>query len=693
MRAKLLGCSLIVVFAAGLVGCTNLVFGGNSHGSGVQSIAVTPGTIGLNQGNIQQFTATATLSNGVVQNYTTIATWSSSDTSKATVVASGTNAGQVTAVGTGGSVTITATSNGVSGTATVTLNPASLDSVTITPGGIGLAVAGTQQFTATANFSNGSQDVTSDPNTTWSSSTSGVANISASGLVTTAAAGQTTISASYAPSGFSAVSGSTALNVVAAPSQIYNNGSFSGDYAFTLTTTGTTTGTPATSVPVYFVGKFHADGAGNISSGVMDGNSPSGMSTNVSLTGTYNIYADGRGNMTLNAKGLPSATYRVILSANQFSTTNPAVQGQFIQFDGKGSAVGSLVLQDTTVFSNAALSGTEVFRATGVDSGFAPLGEAGIFLADGSGNITSGSDDVNDFGVATQDVFGSSTYSIASNGRGTLALSVNGKLSNFVVYVVGSGNIIAMSTDSGEAVLLAHAERQDNTVSYNDALLAPGTGYAFLLETSPAIGRGAFDTVGRVLFDGNGGITTPAGGVQDEAAGGAEILITGGTYTVASNGRTVVSETMADATTRTYIYYLISANRAYILASQNNSAPDTTAAVGTVDIQSHTLTTATFAGNYAMVGVNQSQSQGASALLWMSADGAGNVKGVGDTVVGSSIGSAVLSGTYSVDPNGRTPVVLTAPVGANSYIFYVVTTPEAFMLGVSPSFDGTAFAQ
>jgi len=84
---------------------------------------------------------------------------------------------------------------------------AALSSITLTPAGSTLAPNGTQQFTATGTYSDGStQNLTTQ--VTWSSSATGVATVNSSGLATGVAAGSSTISATLG-----SISGSTALTV------------------------------------------------------------------------------------------------------------------------------------------------------------------------------------------------------------------------------------------------------------------------------------------------------------------------------------------------------------------------------------------------------------------------------------------------------------------------------------------------
>jgi uncharacterized protein YjdB len=100
-------------------------------------------------------------------------------------------------------VTITATSEGVSGTATIIVG---ISSVTITPTPTSVAVGQTRQLTAVARDALGA--IVSGVTFTWASSNTATATVSASGLVTGRAAGTVNISASIG-----AVSGSVPVTV------------------------------------------------------------------------------------------------------------------------------------------------------------------------------------------------------------------------------------------------------------------------------------------------------------------------------------------------------------------------------------------------------------------------------------------------------------------------------------------------
>jgi uncharacterized protein YjdB len=152
------------------------------------SIAVTPTTTSIPVGATQQFAATATYSDGTTGNVTTTATWTSSKPTVATVAS-----GLATAVA-AGSTTLTATLNGVNGTATLTVTPI-LSSIAVTPNPAAVSVGATQQFTATATYSDNSTKIVTGT-ATWKSSNTSLATVNATGLATGVAAGSTTVTAS-----------------------------------------------------------------------------------------------------------------------------------------------------------------------------------------------------------------------------------------------------------------------------------------------------------------------------------------------------------------------------------------------------------------------------------------------------------------------------------------------------------------
>jgi uncharacterized protein YjdB len=144
----------------------------------VASVTLAPASSGISATQTQQLTATLKDAGGTVLTGRAI-TWSSSNTAIATV----SNTGLVSPTGANdsGTVTITATSGGVNGTATVAITQDPVASVTLAPPSSGISATQTQQFTATLKDAGGT--VLTGRAITWSSSNTAIATVSNTGLV------------------------------------------------------------------------------------------------------------------------------------------------------------------------------------------------------------------------------------------------------------------------------------------------------------------------------------------------------------------------------------------------------------------------------------------------------------------------------------------------------------------------------
>ncbi len=179
------------------------------------SIAVIAANPSIANGTNQQFAATGNYSDGSTQSLTAAATWNSSDISVATISNVPGSNGLANTVAQG-SVTITATSGGVSGSTGLTVTPATLVSIAVTPGTVSIASLTKEQFTATGTYTDAStQNLTAAA--TWTSSNLTVAKISnaagSNGLAAGGALGQASISAALG----GIASPAATLSVTAAP--------------------------------------------------------------------------------------------------------------------------------------------------------------------------------------------------------------------------------------------------------------------------------------------------------------------------------------------------------------------------------------------------------------------------------------------------------------------------------------------
>jgi uncharacterized protein YjdB len=170
----------------------------------VASVSVAPATASVQVGATVQLAATLRDAAGNVLTGRTV-TWTTSAGGVATVSATG----LVTGVAVGGA-TITATSEGKSGTAAITVTPVPVATVTVAPATASVPVGSTVQLSATLRDASG--NVLTGRVVTWSTSASAVATVSGTGLVLGVTAGPATITATS-----ESKSGTSAITVTAPP--------------------------------------------------------------------------------------------------------------------------------------------------------------------------------------------------------------------------------------------------------------------------------------------------------------------------------------------------------------------------------------------------------------------------------------------------------------------------------------------
>ena len=475
----------------------------------------------------------------------------------------------------------------------------------------------------------------------------------------------------------------------------YSTSSLQGSFAFSVA------GSNAAG-HFFRAGSFAADGGGHLNSVLEDINSSSGATTSpISTTGTYTVSADGRGTLQFD-DGLLPATFDFVL-------VNGA-QLQIIGFDATGTATGQANARDASSFAGAplsALSGTYVFDFAGVHAaaGFSQIGE---FSADGAGNITNGSIDINDGGTANQfQINGSQTvctpaplpapqppatpssaYSLTPDGRGVLTLTTlqtvapnkcfPGPVLTLNFYVVSRGSAKFVGTDAALQAAGYTSQQAPNAVF---SLSSLNGNFAFLLAGS-AIG-GPIATAGSIAADGHGNLNS---GVLDENVNGTPapgLALIPGTYQIAPNGR----GTLTFATSgRAYslVFYLGAAGNNATAVVQDVDAG--IASDGTLaQQQSAPFSLASINGNYAIETSGISGASLQNILGQVATDGAGTIPaGMIDTNTAGAltVGQAV-TGTYSAPAaTGRATLALNS--GTLNYTAYVVSLTQVYLVGVQP---------
>ena len=449
-----------------------------------------------------------------------------------------------------------------------------------------------------------------------------------------------------------------------------NNAALSGNYAFNFTGVS---GNGATSSVFGAVGRFTADGAGNLTNGELVTNAAgAGATSPQAFTGTYAIGADNRGVMTLSFSG-SSAKLAFAMMANG--------DAQFIEFDAAGGAgtIGSGTMEkaDTTAFSTARITGDYAFGAAGFDNGSNRAAIEGRFTSNGTGTLSNAAGDVNGYGTDYPMIFSAATYAVSSTatGRGTmhLAFTFGGTPDsmNFVFYVVNSEKLFVMESDPVTAAtpLLNGAVVQQHTPTggFSNASL---NGNIVIYLT----GHSACGTVSGIPKAVAGLLTTNGSGAlsltYDENFCSAPNSVTGaaGTYSVASNGRAAITIGGYNL-----VAYLVNTNQIFLFVS------DVNVLFGTGEPQAATsFTNGTLKGTYAGYATNPVSFKVAVFSGEFAADGAsptGNMTGAEDMgTPNGPVSGAAFKATYSVTPsptNGRGTMAVTSGTGGNAIIYLI----------------------
>jgi len=350
------------------------------------------------------------------------------------------------------------------------------------------------------------------------------------------------------------------------PSGPFSNASLTGQYAFSISGQDTTSG-GFTGI----IGSISADGNGHITAGIADVldlsvNPPASV---ISYSGgTYEIQSNGRGVMTLNVTGGGSLQLSLSLQSNQ--------QGILVETDGAATRNGTLNQQTPAAFSPNSIKGNYVFDFAGVSfAGNSPsiISTIGQFTADGNGNLTGGTIDVNDgaFTPSGAIALTPGAYALDTNGNGTNygrgMVTINDK--TYAFYIVDNTRIKLLEEDSaggaeGDAMLQSGAIPAKNS-DLNG-------GFVFLTSGSVTAGTvGPISRLGRMSTDGSGNVSKVA---FDQNDNGNNTHISEGsnlsaaTYSMdttnAGSGRGTFTFQNSSVGTVSYVFYFYSPTQAVI---------------------------------------------------------------------------------------------------------------------------------
>lgn len=317
----------------------------------------------------------------------------------------------------------------------------------------------------------------------------------------------------------------------------------------------------------------------------------------------------------------------------------------------------------TVQFSKQSLQGNYVFLATQGDSssgGFAL--RAGSFIADGAGNITSGIEDANSSAGASTAVPFTGTYTVGTDGRGTITINDGGThIFAFALTSNTRGQMIGF--DSGVASGLIR--QQDQTA-------IAGVSGPFVFSLSGDNG-GPSAAVGQVTFNSGNSVAS-----EDTNTGGTLTQATGvsGTLTAPSGGRGTVGINGSN-----YAYYIIDANT-LALIDIDNAGPRL---AGTAYAQAASFTTASLGSSaYFVDGNAVSGGKPYAQAGRFDTDGTSKLGGgIFDINNGGSLTTNTPFSTgssYTLSSSAPTNGRGTISTGNSNFIFWLASAKQAVIL-------------
>jgi hypothetical protein len=345
---------------------------------------------------------------------------------------------------------------------------------------------------------------------------------------------------------------------------------------------------------------------------------------------------------------------------------------------GNGGAVTGFIPAGS--FSTASLSGQYVYQIDGFDfrvpNNPVPYREIGVFTANGSGGITSATDDFSE-GTTVFTTTSTGSYAISNDGTGSLSFTNALGTIKLAVTLVSSSKLYLVE---GDTLLNAGglAEKQDAT-----AIAAAPSG-TFVFREHDVNSTQSVASVGAFTVSGG---TVSAGNEDVNRAGTLTSLTFTGFFNSPDStiGRGTGTFTDNSLATSSFVYYIVDANNIRLLSSTLG-----TTGSGRAEKQNGTPA---LSGSYAFgsrgdtlkflsdVNVAGRFSASAGSIT------AGALDSVQDGVTATNVS---FSGTYTQAAGGRALVSLST-TSNNSFVVWMVSPSRGFFLVNDPNTiqDGT----
>jgi hypothetical protein len=353
-----------------------------------------------------------------------------------------------------------------------------------------------------------------------------------------------------------------------------------------------------------------------------------------------------------------------------------------------GGSFGGTGTGGTGGFSNASLNGPYVYQIGGTNlSTGLPYREMGILNANGSGVITSGTDNfAQNGGVTTTSTSG--TYSIASDGTGTIV--INGTFVGTITLaatLVSTSKVYLIEQDAANSAGIA--EKQTSTT-------LPSATFAFKLHNVSIGGAGGGSSASLGVFTLSSGTVNGtadvnrAGVIDNGTSPPTPLTFTGSFNPPDSTGSGTGSFTDPTGTT-IFFYSIVDANNVRLLTNFTGVV-----GLGRAEAQSgQPFTTDPVSGNKYAFGSGGDDASatggigGVNTVGSFTASGGTIAPGAYDSVLdGTSLTNISFTGSYTFSSatasNGRIPVTLaTMAPSTVQQVFWMVSPSRAFFLTTS----------
>jgi hypothetical protein len=327
---------------------------------------------------------------------------------------------------------------------------------------------------------------------------------------------------------------------------------------------------------------------------------------------------------------------------------------------------GSSSFKPKGTFANASLTGQYVYQISGTDFRANAQGsqfrEAGVFVADGNGNITGGTDDFQEGSLSTNPISGS--YSIGNDGTGQITLNTTPATLVFAVTLVNPSTVYM---GAGNTLLNATGMAELQTQSPSVISATPNGTFTFRMHV---IDAAQVPTAAVGMFSVSSGAVN---GTEDSLVlGGAATSpsVTGAFNAPVSLGRGTGN--LNDGTTHDFVYYIVDANNIRFLSNDVNVL-----GLGRAELQSGTLA---LSGSYAFGSAGDTSNffGGVNTVGRFSASGGSISAAALDSVQdGNMVSLSNVSGNYAQTASGRATVTIGGTV---SDIFWMVSPSRGFFL-------------